>query len=405
MKAIFFIAIALVCAVGCGLWADSDEPPELTETWLSEMLRSVPTHTDPPHHLRYLWVANYEAALTQANLIQIDGFYLAWNLIIPPGNYAHMPRQEKALLGLDFVNRNQSAWIDERFFRIHTGELGDPAQIRKRLSDLGYERYDYRGVDYYRFATSIGSAEGKHPSGTLFYTDLNNIAFVDDRMFVTSLNAENIELIVDVREGLVRSMWDEERWRILAKVVGDELLGGILIAPEYFMGPFEPERRVVGGERTGAETLEDWSRYAEGPEAWGTLEPYTALAMGFTVSSGEPGTLIALYHPDPGAADGNALELKHRWKTARMDLRRLETGFTTAQRSRPGEDIPFTEMCAPLDTRTVIFDDSSVLLATCPAILREGLFGGTQGVDFYWGLFNYDELHFLVPDLSGLAAE
>ena len=88
-----------------------------------------------------------------------------------------------------------------------------------------------------------------------------------------------------------------------------------------------------------------------------------------------------------------------------MDVRRLEEEFTTAQRSRPGEDIPFTEMCAPLKTRTLIFEESSVLLATCSAILREGPFGGTQGFDFYWGLFNYDELHFLVPDLSGLAAE
>ena len=224
VKASFLAVVMLVCAVGCGLSDDGSlQPEDLPDAWLSEMLRSVPAYTDLP---RYLWVANYEAALTQSDLIQIDGFYLVWDIIIPPGNYALMPRQEKALLGLDFVNRNQSAWIYEQFFRIHMGELGDTAQIRKRLSDLGYERYDYKGVDYYRFATSIGSAENKHPSGTAFYTGLNNIAFVDDRMFVTSLKAENIELIVDVHEGLVQSMWDEERWRTLAKAVGDELLGG-----------------------------------------------------------------------------------------------------------------------------------------------------------------------------------
>ena len=272
MKAIFLTAVILVCTVGCEPSDDSGNSTDnLPETWLSDMLRSVPAQTDLPRHLRYLWVANYEAALTQSDLIQIDGAYLSWYLIIPPGNYAHMPRQEKALLGLDFLDRDQAAWIYEHFFRINMGELGDTAQIRKRLSDVGYELYDYKGVDYYRFATSIDSAEDKHPGGVMFYTDLNNIAFVDDGMLVTSLNAKHIQLILDVREGLVPSMWEEERWRTLAKVVGDELLGGLLIGPEYFMGPFEPERYVIGGERTGEETLEDWSRYAEGPtpgERW-----------------------------------------------------------------------------------------------------------------------------------------
>ena len=87
-----------------------------------------------------------------------------------------------------------------------------------------------------------------------------------------------------------------------------------------------------------------------------------------------------------------------------MDLRRIGISRGTYKDLTQGEDVPFTQMCAPLETRTLVFDESSVLLATCPAILREGHSGGMLGFDLYYGLFNYGELHFLVQDLSGLAA-
>ena len=74
------------------------------------------------------------------------------------------------------------------------------------------------------------------------------------------------------------------------------------------------------------------------------------------------------------------------------------------QDPKRGDDIPFTELCAPLETQAIVFDESSVLVAACPAIEREAAFGGAAGTDFYWGLLNYHELHFLAPDIAKLTA-
>ncbi|MCY4654575.1 MAG: hypothetical protein OXC95_15585, partial [Dehalococcoidia bacterium] len=405
VKAIFLTAVTLACAVGCGLWGDSGPPPELPETWLSEMLQTVPAQTDISHRLRYLWIASYEAGrvpLPMGYDSEKDAPYvIPWGTIgAPPGDYWNSWPLLIDTTGLNILYRDQAVWIHGEFFGIHTGELGEPAEIRARLSDTGYERYYHRGVEYYRFVPDYYSARDKHPYGSILYMLVNNIAFVDERKMITSRHTEDLKKVIDAREGLVQSMGDEERWRTLAKASGDEILGGLLIAPEYVMRPFETEN-WGRGIRTRSDILEDWARYAEGPDAWGMLEPYTASAIGYTLRDGAAGTLIALYHPDPEAADRNAVELKHRWKSAHMALRNEET-FTTTQESSQGPDIPFTEMCAPLETRTLVFDESSVLLANCTAIEREAIFGGAGGYDFYWGVFNYHELHFLVPDISGL---
>ena len=405
MRAIFLTAVIVVCAVGCGGRSDSyGSPDEMPETWLSEMLRSVPTDMEGAYITR-VWVADYEAERAPRPP-GYPGSIASWESISAPGGaFLEDARHFDDAIGLDFMDRDRAVWLHGEHFGIHEGKLGDPARIGERLSDIGYERYHHGGVEYYRFAPRFGLAVDKHPQGAILYNLANNIAFIDDRTLITARHTRDLKWIVDVREQVAKSMGDEERWKTLAKAAGDELVRGALIAPEYVLWPFETEDgAIVRLQYWAGENVRNWSRYTEGPDAWGTLEPYTALAMGFTVSSGEPGTLIALYHPDPEAADRNAVELKHRWKTARMDLRRIEIPKGTYKDLTQGEDTPFTEMCAPLEARTLVFDKSSVLLATCPAILREAPFWGAQGFDFYYGLFNYGELHFLVPDLSGLAA-
>ena len=76
--------------------------------------------------------------------------------------------------------------------------------------------------------------------------------------------------------------------------------GGALIPPEYVVS-----RTATGSEfgRSAEERLEDWERYAVGPDAWGTLEPYTALVVGYGVRYGVEGTTIAMYHPDADGAE------------------------------------------------------------------------------------------------------
>lgn len=99
-----------------------------------------------------------------------------------------------------------------------------------------------------------------------------------------------------------------------------------------------------------------------------------------------------MYHPDPDSAERNATELKRRWESARLDLSRFSES-----------DIPFAELCAPLETRIEAYENSSVLIATCPTIERSNpTLTGTLGRDFWNGLVTHHELHFLVPDIAEL---
>ena len=63
----------------------------------------------------------------------------------------------------------------------------------------------------------------------------------------------------------------------------------------------------------------------------------------------------------------------------------------------------FSELCSPLETRTLVFDKSSILIAFCPAIEQSNpTLIGTLGRDFWKGLVGHHELHFLVPDMGEL---
>ena len=116
--------------------------------------------------------------------------------------------------------------------------------------------------------------------------------------------------------------------------------------------------------------------------------------IGYGVLYGAESTIIAMYHPDPDGAERNAEELKRRWESARLDLRRFSDS-----------DIPFSELCSPLETRFETYGNSSVLIATCPTIEWSNPTSiGTLGRDFWKGLVAHHELHFLVPDMAELIA-
>ena len=120
--------------------------------------------------------------------------------------------------------------------------------------------------------------------------------------------------------------------------------------------------------------------------------PYTALALGYGVQDGMERTVIALYHPDPQSAEHNAEELKRRCESAHLYVRR---------HSNSGPDIPFSELCGPLDTETVTHSNASILIASCAVVERNPVQEvGTAGGDFWQGLIWHHELHILVPNVA-----
>ncbi|MCY4651644.1 MAG: hypothetical protein OXC95_00600 [Dehalococcoidia bacterium] len=402
VKAIFLTAVTLACAVGCGIWGDSGPPPELPETWLSEIIQAVPSDMGTD----YLLFANYYEARLAADATGFGGFdtFIAEGPGSVPWTYGMLPtkgmfmsysQSARNIIGLDPLGLDQGIWspvegTSRPPFSITAGGLEDQQKIYTRLGEADFKTTFHYGILLLYFWRDYPPALKEmmeHPMGTSLF-NLNVIAPIEDRLAV-SRKVETLERIIEVHDGKVSSLWDEIPWRVLTQSVGDELLGGALIPPEYVVS-----RTATGSGfgRSGEERLEDWGRYASGPDAWGTLEPYTALVAGYGVRYGAEGTTIAMYHPDPEGAERNADELKLRWKSARLDLRRFS-----------GPDVPFSELCSPLETRTEVFDKSSVLTLFCPAIEQSNpTLIGTLGRDFWKGLVEHHELHFLVPDIGEL---
>ncbi len=402
VKAVILAAAMLVSAVSCGLWEDSGPPPVLPETWLSDLIRTVPSDMGAD----YLLFANYAEARLAADSTGFEGFdtFIAegpgsvpWTYEMLPAKGMFMSYSQSArdILGLDPLGLDQGIWSPLEGssmppFSITSGGLEGSQHIYTRLGEAGFNTTFHYGIlllYFWRDDPPALKEMMEHPMGTSLF-NLNAIAPIGDRLAM-SRKVETLERIIEVHDGSEASLRDEVPWRVLTQSVGDELLGGALVRPEYVVSR---TATGSGSGRSGEERLEDWGRYASGPGAWGTLEPYTALVVGYGVRHGAEGTTIAMYHPDPEGAERSADELKRRWESARLDLRRFS-----------GLDVPFSELCSPLETRTLVFDKSSVLIATCPAIEQSNpTLMGTLGKDFWKGLVEHHELHFLVPDIGEL---
>ena len=404
LKAISLAVVIVVCAVGCGFLDDSGPPPELPETWLSDLIRTVPSDMGAD----YLLFANYAEARLAADATGFEGFdtFIAEGPESVPWTYAMLPAKgmflsysesARDIIGLDPLGLDQGIWSplegsSKPPFSITVGGLEGSEHIYTRLGEAGFKTSFHYGVlllYFWRDDPPVPKEMMEQPMGTSLF-NLNAIAPIGERLAV-SRRVETLERIIEVHDSSEASLWDEVPWRVLTQSVGDELLGGALLPPEYVVS-----RTATGSEfgRSAEERLEDWERYAVGPDAWGTLEPYTTLVVGYGVRYGVEGTTIAMYHPDADGAERNADELKRRWESARLDLRRLS-----------GPDVPFSELCSPLETRTLVFDKSSILIAFCPAIEQSNpTLIGTLGRDFWKGLVAHHELHFLVPDMAELTA-
>ena len=410
LKAIFLAAVMLVCAVGCGLWDDAGPPPDLPETWLSEIIRTVPSDMGAEH----LMFANPEAARVEADATDFQGLdtvFGSGGLSSIPWTYDGLPDMPLftsyhsgyavETLGLDTLVFDQGIWDSKPIFSITIGGLDDPPNLSTRLMEVEYKADAHGETSFLYFWRDKPPAprfQKEHPM-RMTVLNLNAIALIEDKL-VIAMKPPMLEGLIDVQEGNAPSLWDEESWRVLTRMVGDELLGGALLSPEYVASRTETGTFI---NRSAEERLEDWERYASGPDAWGTLEPYTALVLGYSVRDEVEGATIAMYHPDPDSAERNAAELKRRWESAHLDLRRYIYSGPSDQSLDPEYDIPFSELCSPLETRTETYAEASILIATCPAIEQsDPTLTGTLGRDFWKGLVEHHELHFLVPDIAEL---
>ena len=301
------------------------------------------------------------------------------------------------LMGLDLWSFNLGIWTDEPGtnlpnFMVLDG-LTDRENMASKLPGLDYKQAEYTGVTYY-WLYEEPKTDLHHPLRSVEYF-LNRIAFMDSRLLFAP-TTEGIERLIDLQHTKGTCLLDSQPHKALAEAVGEGPLGGIFV-------PFEKT-----GDWTGWLYKADMKpclidRYLEGPDRWGVLSPYTHVLMGYSVQGDAKETVIALYYPDPDAAQKDASELEKRWDSFQL--------YFGPQTSCPPEHIadlefePIIQACGPLSTSVVTGEGHSVLLGTCPVKRSDDTESGKWGGNLWkrlLGMVGIGQIQFLIPDLEEL---
>ena len=216
---IFIIGVRFVCAVGCEIVDDSGSPPDLPETWMSEIIRVVPSDMGAD----YLLFANYHEARLAADATGFEGFdtFIAegpgsvpWTYGMLPGKGMFMSYSESAreILGLDTLGIDQGIWSpvegsSKPPFSITVGGLEDSQHIYTRLGEAGFNTNFHYGILLLYFWDDSPPALRElleHPMGTSLL-NLNAIAPIGDRLAVAR-EVETLELMIEVHDGATASL-------------------------------------------------------------------------------------------------------------------------------------------------------------------------------------------------------
>jgi hypothetical protein len=285
------------------------------------------------------------------------------------------------LLGFDLGIWSDRAGFDYPNFMVLEGPL-DREGIIAKLLELDYKEATYKGTAYYWLFEDWRSASLLEHPLRIMGPYLNRIAFVGDRLLVAT-TTEIMEGLIDVQRGEAPSLLDSSPYRGLAEAVGEEVLGGVFVEPQWIVDAWNP------WDKKPAERLDE---YLEGPDRWGTLSPYSLAFLGYRFRGDAQQVATALYYPDPEAAGNDAEELEKRWES--FEFYPDATGAP--------ERVSVSQFCSPFSALAIRLADSSVLVGSCPTLSVEGAEPLDDGIGLWRTLFWHGELQFLAPDLEEL---
>ena len=206
--------------------------------------------------------------------------------------------------------------------------------VREKLEAFGqqeealvYQKEDYKGTTYYTRSEDYLFPLRTEPP--LVYSALNRVVVKDDRMLAAPATFI-IEDLIDVREGDAPSLLESDAHLSLAREVGEGLIGGGFLAQTWIA------ENTIGHSRGDYGIDPDaLDVYLAGPQRWGTLSDYNLALFGYRVLGESHETIIALYYPDPDAAEKDAEELKKRWDSFHVKI----------------DILPVSDLCSPLSVR------------------------------------------------------
>jgi len=285
------------------------------------------------------------------------------------------------LLGFDLGIWSDRAGFDYPNFMVLEGPF-DKEGIIAKLLELDYKESTYKGTTYYWLYEDWRSAPMlKHPL-RIMGPYLNRIAFVGDRLLVAT-TTEIMEDLIDVQRGEAPSLLDSAPYRGLASAAGKQVLGGVLISPQWIVDAWNP------WDKKPAERLDE---YLEGADRWGVLSPYSLAFLGYRFRGDAQQVATVLYYPEPEAAGNDAEEMEKRWES--FEFYPDATGAP--------EKVSVSQFCSPFSALALRGADHTVLVGSCPTLRVEGAEPLHDGIGLWRTLFWHGELQFLVPDLEEL---
>ena len=294
----------------------------------------------------------------------------------------------KDRVGLDVYAFDRSIWSSEPRheapgFLLIQGKF-DIENVIDNLMELDYTNDSHGGADYYRLGDDFGYSIA-HPLRRLGLT-LNRVAWLDPWL-AAARSTGTIAGLIEAQRGEKPSILVNDGHRVLAETVGEGLLGGAYMPPQWI---------VENWNTVNAGPVDRLDRYTAGAERWGRLSPYSLALFGYRVREDAEETVVALFYPDPEAAGNDAHELEQRWNSFHYDP---AAGLLTEPEP---EETPVTRSCSPFSTTVIRQAAHSVLVGTCPVLRGEDLDPTAQGPSLWSWLFSARELQFLVRDLEDL---
>jgi hypothetical protein len=274
----------------------------------------------------------------------------------------------------------------------------DKEEIGAKLLELEYQQDSYMGMPYYRLHEDF-SYPPQHPLRHRVLP-INRIAFMNDWLLAAPAT-EILEDMIDLQTGEAASLHDSQRHQALAAALGDEVLAGALVTPQWVTEEWQGHNIVA---------IQRVDPYIEGPDKWDNLSDYSAAFIGLNEHEGADEIVMAFYYPDRETAAKDAPVLEERWQSFRFiqNVGReggsvLETPTLTPALWDPAPDMtPVTDACAPLSTSVTQLADASVLVATCPVIRNQDDPFLARGANLWYWLYSNRWLEILAPNIQEL---
>ena len=266
------------------------------------------------------------------------------------GEYA-FPMNEN--VGFSQLTFDREIWSDGQRYRtsssprpgsffIGEGNV-DERTISDKLLSLGYDEVAYGNITYLSNSQEDFGHDLTLPPG-LEFGQMNRVYLDDDRLIAAS-STDRLTDILHLQLNDAPTLAHSTPHAALS-----QQLGSTLIAAAFIPSGFIQEIQL--GERKDATSNEKYRGFFyDKYKDWGNLHEFSHSAIAFATDGSIDQLLVALYYPDPSAADADREEIERRLQEYYLDTP-----------SGPGS---LSVICDSVHSDTAVLNGGSVLIAKC----------------------------------------